>query len=324
MEQTAEENPQKTLPFNNLYLITGLVSGINKSWAYFSTLALLITGYVLFQSIILYPLMDILLENGYTQENILENTNLLFDSNALKMDMNYVLLLELGMFVLAFVGFYLGLKFFHRKTLSSVLTGYEKFRFSRFCFSFLIWGILLVAIVVTDYLINPSGMQLIFNPKGFFISLLIMLLFMPIQSGLEEVVFRGYMLQGLSQVFRNGIVPLILTSLLFGFAHLSNPEVKEYGWPIMLTYYIGFALFMGTITLLDEGLELAFGIHFSNNIISSVLISSKTSVIKTYSIFETKTEDPYSEMLIWLCMASITFALFWYKYKWKNFSLIIK
>ena len=32
----------------------------------------------------------------------------------------------------------------------------------------------------------------------------------------------------MSQIFKNGIVPLIVSSLLFGFAHMSNPEVKEY------------------------------------------------------------------------------------------------
>ena len=193
-----------------------------------------------------------------------------------------------------------------------------------FFFAFLVWTLLLVIIVLADYFIHPNEMKINFNLSGFLISLLIMLALMPVQTGLEELIFRGYLVQGLSQIFKNGIVPLIVSSLLFGFAHMSNPEVKEYGLPIMLTYYIGFALFMGTLTLLDEGLELAFGIHFANNIISSVLVSSEHSVIKTYSIFETKTEDPYSEIIIWLCMAIVTFVVFWYRYKWKNFSLIIK
>jgi membrane protease YdiL (CAAX protease family) len=324
MEQSEQDNPQKNFPFNNLYLISGLITGLNKTWTYVLTLTLLIAGYLLFQSIILFPLMAVLIKNGYTQEAILENANLLFDSKALQMDMNLVLLLELGMFVMAFAGFFIGIKYFHHKTLNSILTGYEKFRFSRFWFAFAVWAVLLVIILLGDYWMNPGEMTVNFNLFGFLISLLIMLVFMPIQTGLEEVVFRGYLVQGLSQIFKNGIIPLILTSLLFGFAHLSNPEVKEYGWPIMLTYYIGFALFMGALTLLDEGLELAFGIHFANNIISSVLVCSQHSVIKTYSIFESNTEDPYTEIVVWLAMAIVTFLVFWYKYKWKNFSLIIK
>jgi membrane protease YdiL (CAAX protease family) len=151
-----------------------------------------------------------------------------------------------------------------------------------------------------------------------------MLVFMPLQTGLEEIVFRGYLLQGMSQVFKNGIVPLLITSILFGTAHISNPEVKEYGFVTMLSYYIGFALFLGVLTLLDEGIELAFGIHFANNIVSGILVTEAHSVIKPYSIFETKVNDPKAEIILWFCMTAVTFTIFYLKYRWKNFSLLIK
>lgn len=324
MDETSAETSHKQLPFNNLYLISGLVHGQNKSWMYFITLTFLITGYVLFQSLILFPLMNILLQNGYSETEILKNANLLFDSQALKMDKNIVLMLELGMFVFAFIGFFLGLKFIHRKDLTSVLTGYEKFRFGRFFFAFTVWGILLVGTVLIDYFFNSSDMKIVFNPLGLAISVLVMLLLMPIQTGLEEIIFRGYLVQGLSQVFKNGYIPLFIASMLFASAHMSNPEVDEYGWQIMFTYYCSFALFMGALTLLDEGLELAFGIHFANNFISSILVSSSHSVIKTYSIFETKTENPYGEIVSWFLMAALTFGICLYKYCWRNFKLIIK
>ena len=330
MDDTTEETPKQTIPFNNLYLISGLVHGFNKGWMYVFTILMLVFGYLLFQSFVVYPLANLLLENGYSLEDIQNNANLLFDAKALKLDKNIVLLLELGMFVFGFFGFYVGVRYFHKKMLTDILTGYEKFRFRRFWFAFVVWAALIFCTVVLEYFLNPGEITLQansdtgFNVTGFFISMLIMLVFMPVQTGLEEVVFRGYLVQGLSQVFKNGYIPLIITSLLFGLAHMSNPEVKAYGWPIMLTYFCGFAVFMGALTLLDEGLELAFGIHFANNFMSSILISSPNSVIKTYSIFETKTEDPYTEMWVWLCMASLTFFIFQLKYRWKDFSLIIK
>ena len=151
-----------------------------------------------------------------------------------------------------------------------------------------------------------------------------MVLLMPVQTGLEELVFRGYLVQGLAQIFKNGIIPLILTSLLFALAHMTNPEVKEFGWPIMFTYYSVFAMFMGAITLIDEGLELAFGIHFANNLVSSILISPPHTPIRPYSIFETTKEDPYMEIIVWSVMAVVTFSIFWFRYRWKNFKLILK
>ncbi|PBQ33354.1 hypothetical protein CNR22_16735 [Sphingobacteriaceae bacterium] len=335
MDETTEQTEQKTIPFNNLYLISGLVHGLNKSWMYMFTMLLLVFGYLLFQSAAVYPLAEVLSQHGISIKDISENPNLLFDANALHMDRNVVLLIEFGMFVFGFIGFYLGLRYIHQKTITSVLTGYEKFRFKRFWFAFATWGLMVGVSVLAEYFLNPGNLELQstplngesgfhFNTTGFIISIVIMLVMMPVQTGLEEVIFRGYLVQGLSQVFKNGFIPLIITSLLFGMAHMSNPEVRAYGWPIMLTYFCSFALFMGALTLLDEGLELAFGIHFANNIMSSILVSSPNSVIKTYSIFEAKHEDPYAEIWSWLVMAAITFLIFWLKYRWKNFSLILK
>jgi len=323
MEHT-EEDLKPKLPFNNLYLLSGLTSGFNKGWMYFFTLTLLLIGYIGYQAVIAVPLFELAKKNGVTMEQIMENNNLIFDSDALHIDRNIILLLLFGMFVFAFGGFLVGLKAIHKKTLTSVLTGFEKFRFKRFWFAFAVWGSMLVFTVLVSFIIEPGSLTFNFNPGGFAVSLLLMLVFMPLQTGVEEVVFRGYLLQGLSQVFRNGIVPIIITSVLFGLAHISNPEVREYGTGFMLSYYIGFALFMGVLTLLDEGLELAFGIHFANNIISSILVTQPHSVIKSYSIFEAKADDPRAEIILWFCMTAVTFFIFFVKYRWKNFNLIIK
>ncbi len=323
MENT-EEDLKPKLPFNNLYLLSGLTTGFNKGWMYIFTLILLVIGYVGYQAVIAVPLVELAKKNGITTEQIFKNNNLIFDSDALHIDRNIILLLLFGMFVFAFGGFLIGLKAIHKKTLTSVLTGYQKFRFKRFWFAFAVWAAMLVFTVLVNFIIEPGSLTFNFNAGGFIVSLLLMLVFMPLQTGVEEVVFRGYLLQGLSQLFKNGIIPIIITSVLFGLAHISNPEVREYGIGIMLSYYIGFALFMGVLTLLDEGLELAFGIHFANNIISSILVMQPHSVIKTYSIFEAKADDPGAEIILWFCMSAVTFTIFYVKYRWKNFNLIIK
>src|ERR1700712_28132 len=104
MDDTTENIAKKTIPFNNLYLVSGLVHGFNKSWMYVFTMLLLVFGYLLFQSAAVYPLANVLAQNGYSIKDISENPNLLFDANALNMDRNIILLLEFGMFVFGFVG----------------------------------------------------------------------------------------------------------------------------------------------------------------------------------------------------------------------------
>lgn len=324
MEESQQKDKTAQLPFQNLFLITGLVNGMNKFWMYLGTIFFTIAGYVSFQLIILYPLMNRLFSRGYSRTDIEEKPGLLFDAGALGLDVNLILALELGMFVFAFFAFLAGLKLFHNKAFQTVITGYEKFRFKRFTFSFLIWSLLLILVFVSNYILEPAAFTIKTNYPGLLVSVLVMVVMMPVQTGLEEVLFRGYLVQGLAIWLKNGWMPLLLSSGLFALAHMSNPEVDKYGWGIMFPYYLCFALFMGTISLLDEGLELAFGIHFANNLVSSILVSSPNSVIKTHSFFEANSENPLAEMAGWVIMALLSFLIFARIYKWKNYNLIIR
>src|SRR4051812_28686909 len=73
MDDTTQEQPTRQLPFNNLYLISGLVHGWNKVWMYFFTFTLLLFGYCGFQLAMFYPLQEILLRNGYSEFDIIKN-----------------------------------------------------------------------------------------------------------------------------------------------------------------------------------------------------------------------------------------------------------
>lgn len=318
------EIKQPQLPFNNLYLNSGFVTGLNN-WRFY-VLTILITTfiYLLAPAITSLHLIFLAQSKGLSIEEIAGDMNMLFDPKVSGIDKNLILLALFGIFVLASLAFFIALKKIHRKTLTSVLTGYDNFRFKRFWFAFGIWSGLVVIATLFEYSLNPQEFTFSFDLGGFLIGLLLLVIFMPIQSGFEEVFFRGYLMQGLSLITKNGIVPLIITSLLFGAAHMSNPEAKEYGWALMLTYYVFFALFMGAITLIDEGLELAIGIHTANNIMASILVSSDHSVIKTYSILEEKTTAVGADIAIWFACALIAGFIFKFKYHWTNFNLLIK
>lgn len=325
LDEAGDHAPaQNELPFDNLYLNSGFVTGNNQWWTYVLTLAVTVLCYVFAPVITSIYLVFKATQNGVSMEEIARDANKLFDYSFVGVDKNVVLAALLGIFLITALGFVAMLKRVHRKSLTSVLTGYDRFRFSRFWFAFAVWGGLVLVTVLIGYLADPSDVTINFKPFGFLVSFLLLFFFMPIQTGLEEVLFRGYMVQGLSQVFRNGYLPILITSLLFGASHMSNPEVARHGWPIMLAYYTVFGLFMAVITLLDEGLELAIGIHFANNFISSLLVTSKSGVLQTHAIFETETENPYAEMLLWSGMAALTFAVFRWKYRWKNFNLLIR
>ena len=53
-----------------------------------------------------------------------------------------------------------------------------------------------------------------------------------------------------------------------------------------MIYYIGTGLFLGIVTLMDEGLELALGFHAANNLFTALLVTADWTAFKTYSIFK--------------------------------------
>lgn len=323
-ELTNAPEEQVHLPFDNLFLNTGVVNGINQWWMYIFGICSAVFGYFLFQVFLLFPLLSAALANGITRNQIMANPEILFDPDKTGINKNILLALLLGMFVFALLGLVFALKVIHKKPLRSIVTAYDKPRYNRFFFSFGLWTIMIILITIVSYFTDKGSITLQFKPADFAILLLISVVLLPIQTSFEELFFRGYMLQGLSQVFKNGIMPLVITSLLFGSVHMSNPEAKTYGWEVMLPYYSLFGFFLGAITLIDEGLELALGIHCANNLISGLLVTSPNGVLKTDAVFMSSSENPLAELAIWLVMATITFIIFWRKYSWKNFNLLIK
>ena len=326
MIQTQEyfqENLQNKSPFVNRFLTKGFVSGKNEWWMYVLGLLSAVFGYSLYGNLISIPLMNLALNNGYSKNEILKNLNLIFDPTVVGINHSVMLALMMGMFVFTLLFLWMALKFIHKKTLPSIITGFTNIRWNRYFFSFFVWTVLNILYTIFSYFLSPQDMTLQFDFNKLIVLLIVLIIFIPIQTGVEELIFRGYLMQGLGLAFKNGITPLIITSVLFGLMHASNPEAKAHGLLIMMPYYIFFGAFLGILTLLDEGTELALGIHCANNLISSLLITSKNSVLHTDAIFNV-IEKPLFEFGSWLVMAFICFFILYKKYTLSNWKLILR
>ncbi len=324
INEQSEEKQEATLPFNNLFLNAGFVNGYNKRWMYVCGILASIFGYFICQIFLLVPLIASGFKMGISFHEMQTNPEILFDPDKIGFNKNVLLAMLFSMFVFALFGLYIIVKKIHQKPFKSLITAYDNIRYKRFFFAFMVWAIFIIIITIVQYFLNKESFTLQFKPFDFFILLVICVVLLPIQTSTEEIIFRGYLMQGMSQFFKNGITPLIITSLLFGYVHMNNPEAKTYGWEVMLPYYSLFGFFLGAITLLDEGLELALGIHCANNLITGLLVTSPNGVLKTDSIFAVSAENPAGELFTWLIIASLTFIIFWRKYRWKNFTLLIK
>lgn len=199
------------------------------------------------------------------------------------LDKNLQLFLLLIPFVIGFLGLLLVVKKLNERSLLSISSSRKALDWQRILFAFMIWGGVSVVLILGDYVISPEDYQCNFNPQAFAILLVIGLALIPIQTSLEEYIFRGYLMQGFGTLFRNCWAPLVMTSLIFGSLHIFNPEVEKLGYGL-LVYYIGTGLFLGILTLMDQGIELAVGFHAANNLLTALLVTSSWTAFQTESI----------------------------------------
>jgi hypothetical protein len=98
--------------------------------------------------------------------------------------------------------------------------------------------------------------------------------------------------------------------------HIMNPEVEAFGLELSMTYYIGVGLFLGILTLMDDGLELALGVHAATNIYSALFVTFDDSAVQTSALFHTS-EVNMGWMLAGFFVAAIAFIrIVSQKYNW--------
>ncbi len=235
------------------------------------------------------------------------------------LDSNLTLFLLTLSFAVGLIGFYFVIKFIHKQTILSVTTSRPKVDWNRIFFSFSLWTIFTLISTLIAYYAAPEMFVYNFKLAPFLILFVIATIMIPIQTSCEEYLFRGYLMQGFAIIAKNKWFPLLMTSLIFGCLHLANPEVEKMGYSIMI-YYIGTGLFLGILTLMDDGMELSLGFHAANNLIGALLVTADWTVFQTHSILIDKSEpEVFSAILLPVFVIyPILLFIFNKRYGWKN------
>jgi membrane protease YdiL (CAAX protease family) len=139
------------------------------------------------------------------------------------LDKNLLLILMLVMFLFELMFFFIGVKYIHQRSFISLITSRTKVDWKRFFFGFFVWGILAVSMTYASISLAPENFIWNFNAAPFFTLVAISIIFIPFQTGFEELLFRGYFMQGIGILAKNRWVPLVVTSLVFGLLHGTNP-----------------------------------------------------------------------------------------------------
>ena len=231
------------------------------------------------------------------------------------------LVLMLFPFIVGLLSLIFAIRYMHKRSANTLLTGRESFDFKRFWFSFSLWGAFILVIFFAEKMANPSRFVFQFDAKAFFNLAAVCLFILPLQVLFEELLFRGYLLQQFGMRTKKAIFAVAMQGILFGLMHLSNPEVDSLG-SLVLVYYIVMGSFLGLITYLDDGTELAVGFHAANNIINTLLITNLSSVFQVDALYNDKMPMHFS----WTSWVEIFVLLpllvyvFHRVYKWKNWS----
>jgi len=168
-----------------------------------------------------------------------------------------------GIFACALLGLLVGTRWLHGRPVRSLVTSAPPFRYGH-----LLLGLVLSAglVGVTAYVMDPAAIKPLNEvPMATLaIGFLGMLIGFSIQAPMEEILFRGYILQVAWRGFRSVWAAAGISALLFSLAHLGyNLESALFS----LTSAIGLTV----IVLLLGGLEFSMGAHIGNNLIIAFL-----------------------------------------------------
>ncbi len=232
-----------------------------------------------------------------------------------------LILLILG-FLGAIIGLWLGIRFLHKRPFKTLITPFENIRWNRILFSFGLWFGMSILIETVSYLMDPASYTFRFNGLSFFVLVFVAFVLLPIQTSAEELFFRGYLFQGLGLLTKTRWVPILLTSVLFGLIHIFNPEIKEYGVGVMMSYYMAVGLFLAIITVMDDGLELALGVHAATNIFGAVFTTYEGSALKTDALLISTKVDPLLMLIAVIVVSTLFYLICHKKYNWPPISKI--
>ncbi len=272
-----------------MFFINAKYEGTNDWWQYMLTIIFVAFGMIL-GSLPFTVAVAIGIRNTHPEFSAAQTQEFIksMDFSGLDIDSNLLLVLMLLQFVFGLGFLYLMVRTLHKKRFESLISAWNRVKWKKILRSFWIWFGLLALFELINYWMNPGNYIWNYRPATFFTLLAIAIFIIPLQTSLEEIFIRGYIMQGLGIAFKNRWAPILISSLIFMALHGANPEIAAFGVYKMLTYYFLVGFFFAVITVMDDGLEIPLGFHAANNIFSAVILTFKGSTLQTEALFISK------------------------------------
>jgi CAAX protease family protein len=210
--------------------------------------------------------------------------------------------------------FYLCVCFIHKKHFISLINTGKKIKLRRILKGAGLWVGIMGFFTILSFIYQGDSLSFKFDFGPFIVLLILSFLIFPLQASFEEIFFRGYLMQAIGLITKKPVIPLIITTLIFGLIHFNNVNDFTMSITIVISALI-IGLMLGIIVLGENGLETAMGVHIGNNMyVALVLNSSNSGLDGLPSLITAKSTDPLSSIPLLILMAGIMIIiLFWNK-----------
>ncbi|MFN1834674.1 lysostaphin resistance A-like protein [Balneola sp. MJW-20] len=288
--------------------------GDNRWWKYLSSVLVIIGSFLLGQVPLFLFSYYKKIQSGLSDDQFSEFLDTL-SYTSLGISQNTFFLLIMGAFSLTFCAVIFLVPKIHKRPNLSFITSRKKFDHNRFWIGLFTW--LIISCCITFLVLDANQYEYTFEIGKFIPLVIIAVALVPMQSATEEIVYRGFIMQGVYKLLGRKWATLMIVALLFAISHAFNPEFKN-GFITIIPAYLIFSFTLTYITVIDEGIEIPIGIHTGNNLFVALILSARGASVTTPSIFTTSIGNLIDILPILLgSLSIISFMLLKLRYKWK-------
>lgn len=183
-------------------------------------------------------------------------------------------LVLLGTFAGLLLGLWVAVRWVHRRSLASTIGPR-----SRSLRDFRRAGVITMGGLALSMVVFLPGTEVTANlPLPVWVAFLpVALVAIALQTGAEEILFRGYLQQQLAARFAAPLVWMVLPSVLFGLAHFDTQAAGDTAPLVALAAGL-FGLLAADLTRRTGSIGAAWGMHFANNCFAILGISVQGTI----------------------------------------------
>ena len=179
---------------SNIEFLNNAQKGKNTPMSYFMTIVItIIGGSVAAMVFIILLLFLYFLIPGINAQAQIYNIG----------DNSLLILVLVGLvYALYALLFYLCIRFIHKKNFQTLINTGKTIKWKKIGWGAVLWTIIIGFFTVISLILQGNSFTINFNYTSFIYLLLLSLLVFPLQASFEEIFFRGYLMQGLSLIFK--------------------------------------------------------------------------------------------------------------------------